>query len=311
MKKLAAVLLCASLLWGCSDSKTESPVGSAPKETPTESPTAPKARDLHGRDMIVSGDQIDFIKNGRTVQTIKLDFSVKDEDIIFRDFNGDGGDDLFIPRNSQYGRYYIWDWNEMELVEAPEMGSKLLDPISEVPEWFPVTDGWYVQPMNGGNVYYYSSDMRMVMFSMEFYRIDSDGTEYRDYYSCKDGVKTALRYREKWIGEDQWQEEFVNPEQVYLEKTDTAIFVKLRSDDRVVQTIEGDFSGYTYQRPDNWIAAEGHPPDEMTLVNADMDWYTDFFVRTDPSDPNAGIYYRFDPDKLLFVESDLTPLWKQ
>ena len=311
MRKTAAFLLCTALLWGCSDSKTNAPIETAPAEAPTESPTFPKARNIHGMDMIVSGDQIDFVKYGRTVQTIKLDYPVKDEDIIFRDFNADGSEDIFIPRDSGSGEYRMWDWSEKKLVEAPEMGSRLLDITTDVPEWFPVTDGWYVRPMSGGNVYYYCSGFSMVMFSMEFDRIDSDGTEYRDYYSCKDGVKTALRYREKMTGQDIWQEEFVNPEQVYIEKTDSAIFVKLRSDDRVVQTIEGDFSGYTYQRPDDWIAAEGHPPDEITLVNSDMDWYTDFFVRTDPDDPKAGIYYRFDPDKLLFVESDLTPMWKQ
>ena len=30
-----------------------------------------------------------------------------------------------------------------------------------------------------------------------------------------------------------------------------------------------------------------------------------------PTVPKAGICCRFDPDKLLFVESDLSPLWKQ
>ena len=30
-----------------------------------------------------------------------------------------------------------------------------------------------------------------------------------------------------------------------------------------------------------------------------------------PTFPEAGICCRFDPEKLLFAESDLSPLWKQ
>ncbi|MBQ8960719.1 MAG: hypothetical protein IJ071_05825 [Ruminococcus sp.] len=311
MRKAVIMLMCSALLWGCSDSKTQEPIEEQPPTlAPTEAPTVPKARNIHGLDMIVTGDQIDFVKYGYTKQTIKLDFTVKDEDIIFRDFNADGANDLFIPRNQNDGVYWMWDQYENKFADAPDMGTKLLDRTSDYPEIFPELDPVYVRAMNGGNVYYYCSGFSMIMYCMEFYRTDDDGTEYKDYYLCYDGEKGPLRWREKWTA-DGWQEQFVHPHQVYFEKTDTAIYVHLSSDDRVVQTIEGDFSGYTYPKPDNWIAAEASPNDEIIPVNSDMDQYMDIFVRTDPEDKTVGIYYRFDPDKLLFVESDLEPMWKQ
>ena len=100
---------------------------------------------------------------------------------------------------------------------------------------------------------------------------------------------------------------FVNPVQIYINRQDDALYIKLKETGELVQTIEGDFCS----EADKYEGAGGFEEyyyqgvDGLEFADYDFDGYDDLFFQTSIHTANEpGVYFHFNPETCLFEKWD-------
>lgn len=258
----------------------------------------------------VQADGVNVYYDEKKVQFLAADCSLYADSaydyLKYEDFDFDGYSDLFVPEvfgtANAYGKYFRFDtakgvfeiWYTMN--DSFKNGLVTVDKEKQTLNLH-TKDG----AVNSDNKTYKwnANQLPQLIKRMERYM---NGPELVvDTFNVKNEQEILIR-REVLNEETQeYEERFVHPSQIYCEKTDTAINIRLSSSDEIVQVIEGDFSGYHYIPPDDWLAREQSPPDEITAEDIDGDGYPDLRVKTGADEKKI---FRFDPDSFRFEETD-------
>jgi len=173
----------------------------------------------------------------------------------------------------------------------------VFDTLSEPPYYF------YT---HGNSVYYYiiTSDKSQLSYKgRQISYTDSLGDDCTDTYFYNSVKETETMINRHINGKAV----FVNPVQIYINRQNDALYIKLRETGELVQTIKGDFSSDV----DKYEGAGGleeyyyQGVDVIEFADYDFDGYDDLFFQTTIHTANEpGVYYRFNPETCLFEDWD-------
>lgn len=162
----------------------------------------------------------------------------------------------------------------------------IFDTLSEPPYYFyTYEDSTYYYRMSGEN-------NSMWYKGRQTNYINSSGEECTDTYFYNSVKETETLINRHINGKTV----FVNPCQIYINRQNNALYIRLKETDEIVQKIEGDFSAAA----DKYSGKENF---SLKFEDYDFDDYDDMFLQTTTLTANEpGVYYHFNPETCLFEE---------
>lgn len=329
MKKFFVPLSLVILLCGCSEMPTilseemdekqqpTSEIQAEPEAATTEitkisEPTtepAPVGRLTY----TVTGNDINLKMDGRTVQSLGLGYSPKENYISAADFDFDGYQDIFIPFEDSYvaGCYYRYN-PDTEQFESWEQLNEI-GYVMEIGDDDTLLMKMYSQTGNKCTTYQWKNG-EIVPVLLSYYYFTSDGA-VNDFYEYTPDGSTILFERQLIDPNNGTKyKTYTRDELVYFSVK--AYGIDVLRNGKVLQTIEGDYFGeldlaarkVRHEVPMENVEYHDEydfyvPEDFLNATDFDFDGFNDLFIPTDHLSA-TGVYYRFNPQSELFEEWD-------